>query len=249
MLSLFRKKSSPESTPAHLDIIHDGITYRILLKRVPTARRFTLRIRNASRDVVLTMPKRSSLETAQDFAQKHAAWIGARLHRLPEAIPFRHGNVFPLRGEAVTVEHIDHLRGNMEFSADEKILRVSCSADHLSRRIHDFLKQEARKDLEYAVKAHCNSLGFAARKVTIRDTTSRWGSCSASGALNFSWRLIMAPPFVLDYLAAHEVAHLVHMNHSDLFWSVTKRLAPRTEQAEAWLYANGSSLHRYGAEV
>ena len=82
----------------------------------------------------------------------------------------------------------------------------------------------------------------------MRDTTSRWGSCSATGALNFSWRLIMTPEHVLDYLAAHEVAHLVHMNHSDDFWAVTRKLAPQTERAEAWLHAHGASLHRFGVE-
>ena len=245
MLRLFRREPTP--IPDHLDIVHEGVAYRVLLKRVPTARRFTLRVRNATRDVVITLPKRGSLAAAQDFAQRHAAWIAARLHRLPQAIPFEPGACFPIRGEELTIAHLDQLRGGIEILSGEKLLRVACSREHLSRRIHDFLKSEARKDLEAAVKTHCASLGFAPRKVALRDTTSRWGSCSASGALNFSWRLIMAPPFVLDYLAAHEVAHLVHMNHSDDFWAITKKLAPRTDHAEAWLYAHGSSLHRYGA--
>jgi predicted metal-dependent hydrolase len=248
MLRLFRRDPSLDTTPDHLDVVHEGATYRVLLKRAPTARRFTLRVRNATRDVVMTMPKRSSIASAKDFAQRHAAWIAARLHRLPQAVPFAHGSRFPLRGEDVTIEHIDQLRGGIEIVSEQKILRVSCSHNHLARRIHDYLKTEARKELETAVKLHCTTLGFASRKVTVRDTTSRWGSCSASGALNFSWRLIMAPPFVLDYLAAHEVAHLIHMNHSDEFWSVTKKLAPQTDRAEAWLYAHGSLLHRYGAE-
>jgi len=245
MLRLFRRDPTP--LPDHLDVVHEGASYRVLLKRVPTARRFTLRVRNATRDVVITLPKRGSLAAAQDFAQRHAAWIAARLHRLPQAVPFEHGSRFPFRGEELAIEHIDRLRGGIEVLTDAKILRVSCSSEHLSRRIHDHLKSEARKDLEAAVKTHCTTLGFAPRKVSLRDTTSRWGSCSASGSLNFSWRLIMAPPFVLNYLAAHEVAHLVHMNHSDEFWAVAKKLAPRTDHAEAWLYAHGSSLHRYGA--
>ena len=245
MLSLFRREPTP--LPDHLDVVHEGVSYRVLLKRVPSARRFTLRVRNATRDVVITLPKRGSLAAAQDFAQRHAAWIATRLHRLPQAVPFENGAHFPFRGEEFVIEHLERLRGGIEILSDEKKLRVSCSGEHLARRIHDFLKSEARKDLEIAVKTHCAALGFVPRKVSLRDTTSRWGSCSASGALNFSWRLIMAPPFVLDYLAAHEVAHLVHMNHSDEFWDVTKKLAPCTDQAEAWLYAHGSSLHRYGA--
>ena len=247
MLRLFRRNPSPDTLPAHLDVVHEGESYRVLLKRMPAARRITLRVRNATRDVVITLPKRASLAAAKDFAQRHAAWIAARLHRLPRAVPFTHGARFPLRGDDIQIEHVERLRGGIELISETGILRVSCSAEHLSRRIHDYLKTEARKELETAVKTHCAALGYAPRKVTVRDTTSRWGSCSVSGALNFSWRLIMAPPFVLDYLAAHEVAHLVHMNHSDAFWNLTKKLAPRTDHAEAWLYANGSSLHRYGA--
>ena len=247
MLRLLRQITATPKTPDHLDVVHEGVNYRVLLKRVPTARRFTLRVRNATRDVVVTLPKRSSFAAAKDFAQRHAAWIAARLNRVPRAVPFVDGATLPFKGEDFTIAHIERLRGGVEICVAEKIVRVSCSQDHLSRRLHDFLKKEAQAALEDAVRQHCSSLGFASRRVTVRDTTSRWGSCSASGALSFSWRLIMAPPFVLDYLAAHEVAHLVHMNHSDAFWEVAKKLAPMTDRAEAWLHAHGLSLHRYGA--
>ena len=90
-------------------------------------------------------------------------------------------------------------------------------------------------------------LGVKPRRIVLRDTVSRWGSCSSTGGLNFSWRLILAPPFVLDYLAAHEVAHIVHMNHSPLFWKLTRRLHPGTDRAEVWLKVHGASLHRFGA--
>lgn len=247
MLHLLRQIIPGSKTPTHLDIVHEGVSYRVLLKRAPTARRFTLRIRNATRDVIITIPKRGSIASAQDFAQRHAAWIAARLNRLPKAIPFTHEAVIPFKGEDFRLVHIDRVRGGILIREEEKELHISCSSDHLSRRLHDFLKKEAQAAFEEAVRVHCDTLGFAPRRVSVRDTTSRWGSCSASGALSFSWRLIMAPPFVLDYLAAHEVAHLVHMNHSDEFWALTRRLAPKTDHAEAWLYAHGSSLHRYGA--
>lgn len=254
MLRLFRRDISPGS-PAHdhLDIAHGGATYRVALKRVTGARRFTLRVRTATRDVVITMPKRGSLHAARDFAQRHAAWIAARLHRLPEAVPFRDGAIVPLRGVDHRIAHTQSLRGGparARVCADGRCeIHVACDGVHLARRVHDFLKAEAKRDLEAAVRQHAHALGFAARRVTVRDTTSRWGSCSASGALNFSWRLIFAPPFVLDYLAAHEVAHLEHMNHSDEFWAVTRRLAPQTDRAEAWLRAHGAALHRFGADA
>ena len=118
----------------------------------------------------------------------------------------------------------------------------------MPRRVRDFLVKEAGRDIEAAVASHAKKLGAAPRKITLRDTTSRWGSCSSSGTLSFSWRLIMAPRFVLDYLAAHEAAHLLHMNHSAAFWAAVGRLTADTERAEAWLKAHGSGLLRFGAD-
>jgi predicted metal-dependent hydrolase len=106
--------------------------------------------------------------------------------------------------------------------------------------------REARRDIEAAVARHAGKLGVSPRRITLRDTTSRWGSCSSTGALNFSWRLIMAPSYVLDYLAAHEVAHLVHMNHSPAFWKILGKLSAHVERAEAWLKINGAGLLRFG---
>lgn len=254
MLRLFRRDTSSGSLAHdHLDVSHEGALYRVTLKRVSGARRFTLRVRAATRDVVLTMPSRGAIGAARDFAQRHAAWIAARLHRLPTVVPFRHGSLIPLRGTEHLIVHEDAARGGLwtDVLHDDDMQRglfVACREEHVQRRVGDFLKREAKRDLEAAVKTHTDKLGFASRRVTVRDTTSRWGSCSASGSLNFSWRLIMAPPHVLDYLAAHEVAHLVHMNHSPKFWTLTRDLAPHTDRAEAWLRAHGTSLHRFGVE-
>ena len=116
----------------------------------------------------------------------------------------------------------------------------------MHRRVSDFFKREARRDLEAAVARHTVALGLPARGVGLRDPVSRWGSCSATGSLNFSWRLVMAPPFVLDYLAAHEVAHLVHLDHSPRFWALTRSLSSDVDRAEAWLTRQGAQLHKYG---
>lgn len=254
MLRLFRIDSPRKRETTHFDVSHAGENYRVALKRVTGARRFTLRVRSATRDVVLTMPPRSSLSSAREFVERHTAWIGARLNRLPRPVPFETGAVIPLRGVNHVIHHRPDMRGNIWIECGsaisleaENALCVACEAPHLGRRILDFLRREARRDLEIAVKRHTSAIGVAARRVTVRDTVSRWGSCSASGSLNFSWRLILAPPFVLDYLAAHEVAHLVHLNHSPKFWAVAKRLTPETDRAEAWLRAHGASLHRFGS--
>lgn len=256
MLRLFRQDAPRVLDSSHLELTHDGETLRVALKRVATARRFTLRVRAATRDVVLTMPKRGSLSAARDFAQRNAAWIGARLERLPRPIPFCDGSVIPLRGVDHVVTHRPGMRGTVWIEAiapgscADDVLLALCVAgerEHVERRVADYLRKEARRDLEAAVKHYTLAIDLPARRVGLRDTTSRWGSCSSSGSLNFSWRLILAPSHVLDYLAAHEVAHLRHLDHSDQFWALTHRLSPDVDRAEAWLKAHGASLHRYGA--
>ena len=247
MLRLFQRHA-PEQA-AHFDIAHDGETYRVALKRVATSRRFTLRVRTATRDVVLTIPTRSSLKAAREFAERHAAWIGTRLARLPAPIAFEPRAVMPLRGVDHRIVHRPGERGGVWLEASERgpLICVSGERPHVARRVTDFLKREARTDLEAAVTRHSKQLGVKPRRIVLRDTVSRWGSCSSTGGLNFSWRLILAPPFVLDYLAAHEVAHIVHINHSAPFWKLARRLHPGTDRAEVWLKVHGASLHRFGA--
>ncbi len=239
-----------------LTLIHAGETIVVTLRRAPTARRFTLRVRFAARDAVLTMPARASIQEARAFAERNAAWIAVRLKRLPETIPFAHGSILPLRGVDHLLLHQPEKRGVVWTEPLDEVqndrpqtvmaLCVSGRAEHVSRRVHDHLKREARRDLEAAVARHALALDLAPRSVGLRDPISRWGSCSAAGSLNFSWRLIFAPPFVLDYLAAHEVAHLVHLDHSPKFWTLAHRLSPAVDRAEAWLAAHGAHLHKYG---
>ncbi len=244
----------PKKTVSEIQIAHRGATFRIALKRVATARRLTLRVRAATRDIVLTMPPRAGLRQAQEFAQNHAEWIAQRLERLPQRLPFEPGAKIFLRDVEHVLRHCPNgretgeRRGAVWLEHGDGIAALCAGGDpaHFERRIADFLRREARRDLEQAVRRHASAVGRAPIALSLRDTSSRWGSCSAKGALNFSWRLIMAPPFVLDYLAAHEAAHLRHHDHSERFWTLTKSLCSRTEQAEAWLKAHGAKLHRYG---
>ena len=247
MLRLFERQT-PELL-AHFDVAHGGEVYRVALRRVATSRRFTLRVRAATRDVLLTMPSRSSLKLAREFAERHAAWIGVRLARLPHPVAFEPRATTPLRGVDHRIVHRPGQRGVVWVEKGERgpLICVSGERPHVARRVADFLKREARADVEAAVARHAKQLGVTPRRIVLRDTVSRWGSCSSTGALNFSWRLILAPPFVLDYLAAHEVAHIKHMNHSPLYWKLVRRAFPETDRAEAWLKIHGASLHRFGA--
>jgi predicted metal-dependent hydrolase len=244
--ALFRRVPAD---PAHLGVQHAGQSFKVALRRRPMAKRITLRVSNATGEVVLTIPERTELATAQRFAESHGNWIATRLARVPERVTFDHGALVPLRGVPHRVVHWTSVRGTTQAAKGpngEAILAVSGDAPHVARRIREFLEAEAKRDLAAAVKRHTTTLGLAAKRITVRDTKSRWGSCSAKGALSFSWRLILAPPFVLDYLAAHEVAHLRELNHSHRFWKLTHELCPRTEEAERWLKRHGSELHRFG---
>ena len=246
-----RARRSPPCGPEVLEVVHSGRIHRVQVRRVANARRLTLRVRAATRDVVLTMPPRSSLPRARLFVERNAEWIGHRLDGLPAATPFGPGAAVPLRGMLHQIVHRPGARGVVWREADEATgsprLCVGGDAPFVERRLRDYLRAQARADLVAAAARHAATLGVGVRRITLRDTTSRWGSCSSSHALSFSWRLVMAPPHVLDYLAAHEVAHIVHMNHSDAFWATVARLVPDFALAEAWLKANGLTLMRFGA--
>jgi predicted metal-dependent hydrolase len=236
--------------PQAIEVAHDGATYQVALRRHAQARRYTLRIQAANRAIVLTMPTRGSLREAKAFAQRNGAWIAARLKRLPQAIPFADGVGVPLRGVMHRVAYRPRARGTVwtEDSDNGALLCVAGDAAHVTRRVRDFLKREAKRDLEAASRRYAAALGVAIKRVTVRDQTSRWGSCTAGGVLSYSWRLVLAPPFVLDYLAAHEVAHLVEMNHSPRFWRIVARVCPDWERAKGWLNTYGNALHRYGED-
>jgi predicted metal-dependent hydrolase len=236
------------SDPQAIEVAHEGAIYPIELRRHAQARRYTLRVKAASRAVVLTIPTRGSLREARSFAERNGAWIAARLKRLPDAIPFADGVTLPLRGATHTIVHRPRTRGTVwiEMGDGGPLLCVAGDAAHVARRVRDFLKREAKRDLTAASRRYAASLGVAIKRVTVRDQVSRWGSCTADGALSFSWRLILAPPYVLDYLAAHEVAHLIEMNHSRAFWRVVARICPDWRRAKDWLNAQGNALHRYG---
>jgi predicted metal-dependent hydrolase len=237
------------SEPSLIQVLFERSIYLVRVRRHRQARRYTLRIDAPSREVVLTMPPRGSLKEAKEFAQKHGGWIAARLKRLPRAAPFADGAEVPLRGVAHRIVHRRGARGTVwteRASCGAPLLCVAGEGPHLDRRVSDFLKREATRDLEAASRRYAQMLGLSLRRVSVRDQSSRWGSCSSTGVLSFSWRLILAPPFVLDYLAAHEVCHLVELNHSARFWRLVKRLYADVERAKVWLDVNGTELHRYG---
>jgi predicted metal-dependent hydrolase len=242
---LYRRPSEPQT----IQIVFDQAIYPVRIRRHRQARRYTLRIHAATREIILTMPLRGSVREAKEFAQKNGGWIAARLRRLPEAAPFVDGTLLPLRGVQHRIVHRPGVRGTVwpETSADgEALLCVTGDAPHIDRRVSDFLRREALRDLDVASRRAAERFGVAIKRISVRDQSSRWGSCSTTGVLSYSWRLILAPPFVLDYLAVHEVAHLIEMNHSPRFWRLVNGVCSDANRAKAWLDIHGTNLHRFG---
>ncbi len=245
----FVARRTAPALPDSFEVATDAGPVVVDLKRHPRARSYTLRIAGPARAPVLTMPRRGSLHEARQFLDRHASWLQRQIEKLPRPTAIADGAQVPLRGVMHTIRHAPERRGTVTVEDDlaGPTLVVAGDIRHLKRRVVDFLKRKAKKDLEWAVIRHALSLGVRATYVRLRDQSSRWGSCSPGGKLHFSWRLVMAPPFVLDYLAAHEVAHMREANHSRRFWQLCRRLSPQTDQARAWLAANGQALHAIGA--
>ncbi len=246
MQLLLRRTVRPD--PVSIAVRHGPDAYEVALRRRAGAKRITLRVSTADGGIVVTLPPRVPVETARRFVESQSGWIAARVARLPARHPFGPDGVVPLRGVPHRIVHVGG-RGTASAALDaagEPVIRVPGEPPSVAGRVRRFLVREAEGDLAEAVLRHTGTLGLSARRTTLRDTRSRWGSCSSTGNLSFSWRLILAPPFVLDYLAAHEVAHLKELNHSARFWAVLHGLCPATDEAERWLKANGAGLHRFG---
>ncbi len=208
------------------------------------ARRLIVKVDPVKGRVIVTAPSKRALSDAIDFARTRARWISGELAG-GGARPFAPGESFPLRGAPVVVEAAGRLRDGVRLEAGRLIAGGDLA--HLNRRVTDWLKKEARATLTDRVDHYAGLLGRRRGAISIRDTRSRWGSCARDGALSFSWRLIMAPPEILDYVAAHECAHLVHLNHSPAYWRLLRSLDVDVRAARDWFAANGQRLYAYGA--
>ena len=227
-----------------------GIGVPIEVRRHAGARRLTLRVSKTRRAVVVTVPSGCGIDEAGRFLRTNIDWVRERLGRVPEPVPLADGAAIPLRGRLHTICFAGPGRGGPVVKATACAdgparLNVTGRPEHAARRLKDWLVAEAMKDLDERVRWHAAKLGARVRRICLRDQTTRWGSCSASGYLSFSWRLILAPPYVLDYVAAHEVAHLLEMNHGPRFWKLVAGAVPRLDEAKHWLRHEGTDLHRY----
>ena len=225
----------------------DGSVIPLRLEVNPKARRLILRLDHKSREAVAVAPHQRMLVEAAGFAQEKAAWIAEQLSKVPDNIPFIPGSVIPFRGEDLHLSMDGTGRlARIEDRDGTQTLVAPGMPETFHKRVERFLKKMATEDLTFYVKHHCELLGVRAKRISVKDTSSRWGSCSSEGVLSFSWRLVCAPPDVLNYVAAHECAHLLEMNHSKRFWAHVERCMPDYKLFRFWLDKHGAALHALG---
>ncbi|MBV9420751.1 MAG: M48 family metallopeptidase [Alphaproteobacteria bacterium] len=222
----------------------DGRPVEVTVRLNPRARRLIVKVHPSTGEVTVTAPSQRSLERALRFAQGESRWIARQLSRVPQRVDFAPGAKVPFLGHEHVIEHVE--RGTVR-DADARVIRIGGQREFVARRLTDFLKREAKRELETRSHAFAARIDAKVRRVSVRDTASRWGSCSTKGSISYCWRLVMAPEFVLDYVVAHEVAHLREMNHGPRFWKLVRSIVPDVRMPRNWLHTHGNLLHRYGA--
>lgn len=219
----------------------------VTVKRSKRAKRVALRLDPVEQVINLIVPEKMSLSKAYYFAQDHEDWVRKTLAKLPEPAPFHHGQTLPIFGDLIAINVTkDEAVKRIKISVNNDILNVETPHDNYENRIKSYIKQTAKHGLADIASEKAEMIGKNISAISVRDTKSRWGSCSSDGALSFSWRLIFAPYEAIDYVVAHEVAHLVHMDHSKAFWALCEKLSLNYKTGKLWMKQHGNELMRYG---
>ena len=222
--------------------IHDQ-TFPVFIRRHKTARRIVLRYQPLRGAIGITLPRYATLRQGLDFLASKQEWIAGEVLHHRRKIPFQDGEMIPVLGRNYTFKHAGG-RGIVTVT-DDTIL-VHGAPEFMARRMRDWIKHTAYETISLLAHAHAMQLDVSIKKISVRDTGSHWGSCSAEGRLSFSWRLAFAPKEVLEYVVCHEVAHLVELNHSKAFWRIVASLCPHWQASRVWLRQHGSELYRFG---
>jgi predicted metal-dependent hydrolase len=241
----FRNLTKPAPSPVEeREHVVAGRTLPLRIVENDRARRLTLRIDAGGQGLRITVPPGLRRGEVEKFLHRHQGWLEQRLAKVPDRPQVRPGIKLPLYGVPHMIVHEPGKRGTVSVGSDENgpTLVIHGERVHLPRRLTDYLKREARREIGALVEKHTAKVGRKAKAVRFKDTSSRWGSCTSDGNLSFSWRIMMAPRPVINYLVAHEVAHLKEMNHGPKFWKLCEELCPDTERCRAWLKKNGSAL-------
>jgi predicted metal-dependent hydrolase len=239
-------KRSEVVPPLPIEIVIDGTVYLVHLRGMSNARRMVMRLARDGGSFTMSVPLRQSRKRAVEFVETSREWMRKALIKSGPRQLFTDGTEFPLRGETVRIAATGRARGLVNFDAPSAVVHVPGAPEHLKRKLTDWLKKEAQRDFEKISTHYAAAMQVSFKKLVVRDQKSRWGSCTSDGTLSYSWRLILAPPYVLDYVCAHEVAHLREMNHSPRFWRLVLAHCKNARMAKQWLKKNGQSVHRFG---
>ena len=224
----------------------DDLTARLSVN--PRARRLSIRIDARAGEAVLIAPSERKLGEVVAFARTKTAWIRERLADRPLGTPLEPGTTLALFGKPVRLTATGGAgAARLTEDPDGPVIVSGGEGEAYARRVENLFKRVARDTLQTRTDVHLRTLGQRPVKMSIADPKSRWGSCSPHNrSIRYSWRVVMAPPAVIDYLAAHEVAHLVHADHSPAYWAVVQRLVGDHRPHRKWLRDNGPALHAVG---
>ena len=248
LLGTIRKlREAPKLEPVTLEIEGQEIT--LSFRRNAKCKRMVLRLSADGAGAVITLSPRSSKAEALRFAETSKPWLIKTMEKRVRPVPFAHDQKILFNGKLYTIIATGGRRGLITYGPEDFTISVPGDAAHVARRLSDWLKVQAKEKLQRVSQDYAAAMQTKFRKLTIRDQKSRWGSCSATGDLSYSWRLILAPPEVLDYVAAHEVAHLKEMNHGPRFWRLVVTHCKTAKQARRWLREHGRELHSYGGSI
>lgn len=216
----------------------------VVLRRSARARRLSLRMSQLDGRVTLTLPSKVPESQGMAFLREKEAWLRSHLSKRDVDVLVGMGAEIPVEGDLLRIEPGQ----GRSVRRAEGVLLVPGPEDRVAARVKGWLRTLARDRLAEACDEYAQRLGRPYDRLTLRDTRSRWGSCTHDGGLMFSWRLILAEREILDYVAAHEVAHLAEMNHSPAFWAQVERIYGDWKPARHWLRENGAALHRFKFE-
>lgn len=222
----------------------DGRNFPLIIKQNARAKRCILRVDHIKNAINITIPKYTSYKKGIKFAESQIPWIKSQIAKIPEKRPFYDGMEITIAGQTKTIKRATLSQKGTKQS--NNMIIFSGKEEHFNRRVIDFIKKEAKTTFNEIGLQMAKKLGTPVKKISAKDTTSRWGSCNSAKNISLSWRLMLAPYEVMEYVIAHEVAHLVELNHSEKFWKIVNTLTPNTTQAQKWLKNNGNSLHLYG---
>ena len=224
------------------DIKRD-LGFDIIVRTSPQAKKLSLRVDSKARMPALTIPKYCSKKKAVAFVKDNILWLERQLQKLPETKPFQDKDKISLFGQIYKIKHNPKTRSGVFIQ--DNIIYVSGDAEFLSRRVKDFIKTEAKKHFLSLSRRKAKRIDCQVNNVVIKDTRSRWGSCSTNNNINYNWRIALAPTEVIDYIVSHEVAHLEHQDHSRNFWNCVKKLCPKYLVGKNWLKTSSKELYIY----